>query len=251
MGAIGAIAGIEHLMDYTLEYMAQRHAFGRPINRFQVLRHRMAQLHAETQAIKSFVYHACRLFADGIYAVEECTIAKLLATELANKAAYEYLQMFGGYGYIEDYRVARAYRDVRILTIGGGSSEIMREILAKILIDDRSYASPAAAASPSANGDSSLREVLELLRKRVAGPPIGVRIGLKLGSHQLVLDGTGQHNQIIEGPADAPCTLQVEPADLQALLSGQLNPMNAFLSGKVRVHGDMSVALQLQRLFGG
>lgn len=101
------------------------------------------------------------------------------------------------------------------------------------------------------NGDSSLREVLELLRKRVEGPPIGVRIGLKLGSHQLVLDGTGQHNQIIEGPADAPCTLQVEPADLQALLSGQLNPMNAFLSGKVRVHGDMNVALQLQRLFGG
>jgi acyl-CoA dehydrogenase len=251
VGAIGAIAGTEHLMDYTLEYMAQRHAFGRPINRFQVLRHRMAQLHAETQAIKSFVYHACRLFADGIYAVEECTIAKLLATELANKAANECLQMFGGYGYIEDYRVARAYRDVRILTIGGGSSEIMREILAKILIDDRSYASPAAAASTSANGDSSLREVLELLRKRVAGPPIGVRIGLKLGSHQLVLDGTGQHNQIIEGPADAPCTLQVEPADLQALLSGQLNPMNAFLSGKVRVHGDMNVALQLQRLFGG
>jgi alkylation response protein AidB-like acyl-CoA dehydrogenase len=78
VGAIGAIAGIKHL-----EYMAQRLAFERPLN----LHHRMAQLHAETQAIRSYVDHACRLFADGVYAVEECTIAKLLATELANKAA--------------------------------------------------------------------------------------------------------------------------------------------------------------------
>ena len=107
-------------------------------------------------------------------------IAKLLATELGNKAAYESLQRFGGYGYIEDYRVARAYRDVRILKIGGGSSEIMREILAKILIDDHRYAVPVAQAA-SANG-KALDKVLELLRKRTAGPPIGVRIGLDFGA---------------------------------------------------------------------
>lgn len=170
IGAVGAVAATEHLMDYTLEYMAQRQAFGRPLNRFQVLRHRMAQLHAETQAIQAFVYHACRVFADGVYAVEECTIAKLLATELANKAAYECLQMFGGYGYIEDYRVARAYRDVRILTIGGGSSEIMRETLAKVLMDDRAYASPAAASPPEGH-PNPVAQVVELLRKRTAGPP--------------------------------------------------------------------------------
>lgn len=74
--------------------------------------------------------------------------------------------------------MVQAYRDVRILTIGGGSSEIMREILAKILIDDRRYALPAAQAA-SANG-RALDEVLELLRKRRAAPPIGVRIGLHL-----------------------------------------------------------------------
>jgi len=208
----------------------------------------MAQLHAETQAIKSFVYHACRLFADNVYAVEECTIAKLLATELANKAAYECLQMFGGYGYIEDYRVARIYRDVRILTIGGGSSEIMREILAKILIDDRSYAAPTGVSQASSNG-KALSEVLEILRKRMGAPPIGVRIGLDIGGHQLVIDGTGSENQLIEGSAEASCVLQVEPADLQAMLTGQMNPMNAFLSGKIRIRGDMSQALQLQRLF--
>ena len=74
--------------------------------------------------------------------------------------------------------MVQAYRDVRILTIGGGSSEIMREILAKILIDDRRYAVPAAQAA-SANG-RALDEVLGLLRKRTAGPPIGVRLGLDL-----------------------------------------------------------------------
>jgi len=246
VGAIGAIAGIEHLMEYTLGYMAERQAFGRALNRFQVLRHRMAQLHAETQAIKAFVYHASRLFADEVYAVEECTIAKLLATELANKAAYECLQMFGGYGYIEDYKVARAYRDVRILTIGGGSSEIMREILAKILIDDRTYQAPADS-SPK-NG-AAVAEVVELLRQRASGAPLGVRIGLDLGGHQLVIDGTGPANEILLGQADAPCVIQVDPADLKALLTGQLNPMNAFLSGKVQVKGDLNLALQLQKLF--
>lgn len=246
IGAVGAIAGIEHLMEYTLAYMAQRQAFGRPINRFQVLRHRMAQLHAETQAVKAFVYHACRLFADGVYAVEECTIAKLLATELANKAAYECLQMFGGYGYIEDYKVARAYRDVRILTIGGGSSEIMREILAKILIDDRTYSAPA---DPAGGAADTVAEVVQLLRKQVAGPPIGVRIGLDLGEHHLVIDGTGPTNQLLEGAREAPCVLQVTPTDLQALLTGQLDPMQAFLSGKVRIQGDLNLALQLQKLF--
>ncbi len=58
--------------------------------------HRMAQLHAETQAIRRYAYPTCQLFADGVYAAEECTIAKLLAIELANKAAYECLQMLGG-----------------------------------------------------------------------------------------------------------------------------------------------------------
>ncbi len=76
--------------------------------------------------------------------------------------------------------MARAYRDVRIITIGGGSSEIMREIVAKILMDDRRYA-VAVVQAASANG-RALDEVLELLRKRMAGPPIGVRIGLDLGA---------------------------------------------------------------------
>jgi putative sterol carrier protein len=76
-----------------------------------------------------------------------------------------------------------------------------------------------------------------------------VRIGLDLGAQQVVIDGTGASNQLITGSAEAPCVVQVSPADLQALLTGQMNPMNAFLSGKLRIHGDMNLALQLQKLF--
>lgn len=64
-----------------------------------------------------------------------------------------------------------------------------------------------------------------------------------------MIDGTGAANQLLEGETEAPCVLEVAPADLQALLTGQMNPLNAFLSGKVRVRGDLSLALQLQKLF--
>jgi acyl-CoA dehydrogenase len=65
----------------------------------------------------------------------------------------------------------------------------------------------------------------------------------------VVIDGTGASNQLITGLAEAPCVVQVSPVDLQALLTGQMNPMNAFLSGKLRIHGDMNLALQIQKSF--
>jgi acyl-CoA dehydrogenase len=103
------------------------------------LRHRVAQLASEIEANKQFVYHCCRLHAEGEYAVKECSMAKLLSSELAEKVMTECLQFFGGYGFMEEYKMARAYRDCRVGTIGGGTSEIMREILAKMIIDDTSY----------------------------------------------------------------------------------------------------------------
>jgi|GEM_PF-139205 len=139
VGAVGAIAGCEGAIAYSLEYMSQRQAFGRSINRFQVLRHRIAQLTSEIECTKYFVYHCCRLYADGEYAVKECSMAKLLATELSDTVAYECLQLFGGYGYMEEFKIARMFRDSRILTISGGSSEIMREIIAKMVIDEVNY----------------------------------------------------------------------------------------------------------------
>ena len=128
VGAIGGYAGSEAALDYSLQYMSEREAFGRPINKFQVLRHRVAQMASEIESIKYFVYHCCRLHAEGEYVVKECSMAKLLGTELSDKVMYQCLQFFGGYGYMEEYKMARMFRDSRIGTIGGGTSEIMREI---------------------------------------------------------------------------------------------------------------------------
>lgn len=137
--ALGATAGSEAAIHYTLKYMEERNAFNRPLNKFQVLRHKMVQLMAELEVLKHYNYHCSQLFKDGVYAVKESTIAKLKATEFSDKLVYECLQCFGGYGFMEEYKIARMYRDSRILTIGGGSSEIMCEILSKMLIDDKQY----------------------------------------------------------------------------------------------------------------
>lgn len=244
VGAIAAISGTERLIEYTLEYMGQRQAFGRTLDRFQVLRHRMAQLHAECEVLKAYTYYCARLHQDGHYAVKECSIAKLLTTEFANKAAYECLQMFGGYGYIEDYKVARAYRDARILTIGAGTSEIMREIIAKMLIDDKKYHRPAAVAKDEAE---DLASVIGILRSKAAQHPVPAPILLDLSAKKLILEG--HEVREVEDGAQAACTIAVHPTDLLALLKGELSPMQAFMGGRIKVTGDSSVAMQLVSLF--
>ena len=140
-GAISGYAASESALEYSLQYMSERSAFGRTINKFQVLRHRIAQLAAEIEMTKQFVLYCCRMNNDGEYAVKECSMAKLLSTELSDRVMTQCLQFFGGYGYMEEYKMARMFRDSRIGTIGGGSSEIMREIIAKMVIDDVAYKS--------------------------------------------------------------------------------------------------------------
>lgn len=137
--ASGAVAASEGAMDAALKYMSERAAFGRPINKFQVLRHRMAQFAAEIECQKQFVYSTAKQFQENKYPVKEASMAKLLATELCDKVTTGCLQMFGGYGYMEEYPMARMFRDARLGTIGGGTSEIMREIIAKIVIDKNQY----------------------------------------------------------------------------------------------------------------
>jgi alkylation response protein AidB-like acyl-CoA dehydrogenase len=139
IGAIMGVGACESAMSYTLKYMSEREAFNRPINKFQVLRHRMAQLATEVEINKAFAYHCAKLHAQGEYIVKECSMAKLNSTELSDKLMYQCLQSFGGYGFMEDYKIARMFRDSRVGTIGGGTSEIMREIIAKIVIDGQEY----------------------------------------------------------------------------------------------------------------
>ncbi|MEM9819767.1 MAG: acyl-CoA dehydrogenase family protein [Bacteroidota bacterium] len=137
--ALGAVIASEHALNLTLQYMSERAVFGRKINKFQVLRHRVAQLAAEIEANKAFVYHLYQRYQNQEYLVKEASMAKLLATQLSDKVATQCLQMYGGYGFMEDYPMARFFRDSRLGQIGGGTSEILCEIIAKMVIDDQSY----------------------------------------------------------------------------------------------------------------
>ena len=134
-----SIAAMEFAISESLSYMNERKAFGKSINKFQVLRHRIAQLSSEIEALKVFSYYCCNLYDKKIYDVKLCSMGKLLCTELHEKVSTQCLQFFGGNGFSEDYPMARMYRDCRVGTIGGGTSDIMRDIIAKIIIDGKDY----------------------------------------------------------------------------------------------------------------
>jgi alkylation response protein AidB-like acyl-CoA dehydrogenase len=137
--AINAHARAEFAIDYTIDYMAQREAFGTTINKFQALRHTMVEHATEVEHCKIFNYAAIARLDKGEYVVKEATMAKLKSTKVADDAIYSCMQMLGGYGYMEEYPLARLLRDSRLGPIGGGTSEIMREILSKMIIDKQNY----------------------------------------------------------------------------------------------------------------
>lgn len=139
--AVQSLYSAVSAVDYTMEYMKQREAFGKKLKEIQVLRHRIAQMDANMAVLKAYIDYCVELQYQNQYAVKECSIAKLQASELALKTVNACLQLFGGYGFTEDYKIARLYRDVRAGTIIGGTSEIMLEIIAKMTIDDVDYKS--------------------------------------------------------------------------------------------------------------
>ncbi|MEN1784993.1 MAG: acyl-CoA dehydrogenase family protein [Bacteroidota bacterium] len=139
---INAHARAEYALDYAIKYMGEREAFGKTINRFQALRHRLAELHADLDLCKHYNYGVAAKLDRGQYAVREATISKLKSTKMADEVIDNCLQFLGGYGYIEDYPMARLLRDSRLGPIGGGTSEILREIIAKIIIDKKEYRVP-------------------------------------------------------------------------------------------------------------
>ena len=152
VAAIMATSACEHKIEATLEYMKQRNVFGKPIVKYQALRHKLADLITEVEITKRFTYYCCDLFERGIFAVKECSMAKMKATELGKRVADECLQMFGGYGYMSDFGMERAYRDARVGTIVGGTTEIMKEIISKIAIDGINYESAYKATKGDEKG---------------------------------------------------------------------------------------------------
>jgi len=136
---INAHARTEHALAYTLQYMSERTAFGKTINKFQALRHKMSEHLSAVEVNKVFNYNTAYRLDKGEYVVKEASMSKLMSTKMADEAIYDCLQMLGGYGYMEEYPLARMLRDSRLGPIGGGTSEILKEIISKMVIDKKSY----------------------------------------------------------------------------------------------------------------
>ncbi len=134
MAAVLALSGAAQALEDTTAYLRERQAFGGPLGDKQVLRHRVADMATEIEAARHLVYHAAALYTAERECVTEVSMAKLFATEVANRVAYQAVQLHGGYGYMREFAVERFFRDVRLWTIASGTSEIMREIIAKRLL---------------------------------------------------------------------------------------------------------------------
>lgn len=132
--AIGAIGACDGMMDATTLYVKERKAFGQAISQFQNTRFKMAELKTQLEVNRAFVDVCSEKYNAGKLSTVEASMAKLSTTELQCKVADECLQLFGGYGYMREYPLARAYVDARIQRIYGGTSEIMKEIVARELL---------------------------------------------------------------------------------------------------------------------
>lgn len=136
--AVGSVAHAQVAFAVTLEFVKQRTAFGRPVGTFQSLRFRLARMRAEIDAMQSHVDQCVLLANSGALTAEVASGAKLLATELEGRVIDDCLQLHGGAGYMEEYRISRMYRDARVTRIFGGTSEIMAEIIGRGLgLDER------------------------------------------------------------------------------------------------------------------
>jgi alkylation response protein AidB-like acyl-CoA dehydrogenase len=129
--AAGAIAGAQHVFEYTMEYAQNRKAFGKPISQFQVIKHKLVDMGTRIAAVRALVYQTAKQWDEGEYPVREISQSKLLATQLACEVADEAIQILGGHGYMSEFPVERAWRDARLARIGAGTDEIMKEIIAK------------------------------------------------------------------------------------------------------------------------
>lgn len=257
VAAVLACGGARHALELALRYMDEREAFGRRLNRYQALRHRMVDLLTELEAAEQFTYHTAWLHGNGHFAVRECSQAKLLTSELGKKASDVCLQVFGGYGFMEAYPMARLYRDARAGTIVGGTSEIMREIIAKMLFDGKTYRSAYGEDSgtdapklPSAA--DILRALPERFRADKAPADLDRTFHFRLsgeggGAFTVRLaDGRVAVHEGAEGPAD--CVVEASAEDYAAVETGRLDPQAALMGGRLKV-SDLAAMMGFTPLF--
>jgi acyl-CoA dehydrogenase len=134
VAGLHAVAMADRALEDTIAYVQERQAFGGPLSDKQVVRHRIADLATLIEAGRALTYAACLRYAAGEDAVREVSMVKLFTAEMVNRVAYDCVQLHGGYGYMREYPVERFARDARLLTIGGGTSEIMKDVIARTLL---------------------------------------------------------------------------------------------------------------------
>ena len=249
--SLGAISSSELMMQYTLQYMSERKAFGKSINKFQVLRHKIAQLSAELESVKAYTYLVCQMHSEKKYCVKEASMSKLLATELSDKLAYQCLQMFGGYGYMEEYKAARFFRDSRLGTIGGGTSEIMCEIIAKMVIDDKSYQSTDQNTPQKSITIDELFTTLPDRLKREKAESVQMNNLFEFENdlfYSVIIKDVNLTVQKEKTLNTYDLILNTNTETYIAIETGKQNPQEAFMSGKVKV-SDLGKMMQFGSLF--
>ncbi len=131
IGAAGCVAGAQQAFDKTLAYAKEREAFGRPIGNFQAIRHKFAEMATKIEAARQLVYMTAWRFNNGEYPVREISMAKLYSAQVACEVTDECLQIYGGAGYMKEYGIERAWRDMRLNRIGAGTDEVMLDVIGR------------------------------------------------------------------------------------------------------------------------
>ena len=263
VAAIGNVAGAAGCIQETLAYMRERKAFGKPIVRYQALRHRLTQLIAETESLRHFVYHTTWLLENQREAVAECAMAKMLSSELLKRTTDECLQMYGGYGFMSEYPISRYYRDARVGTIVGGTTEIMHEIIGKTHIDgvrlnlsEAGSAAPAAVPpAPAAGGDLDVPALMALAPGRFRPEQAAdwqARFHFDFSD-----DGQGTWTAVVDGGSltvreglegEPTCLVRCKGALFLAIERGKTSPEAAFMTGRLKV-SSIPEMLRFRRCF--
>jgi len=135
--AVGAVGALEGALNLTADYVNERQAFGAPLSKLQNTRFKMAEMYTEFRLNKAFMNECIDAFNRGELDAATASMAKYATTEAQCRVVDGCLQLFGGYGYMQEYPIARAFVDARIQRIYGGTSEIMRELIARAVLDNR------------------------------------------------------------------------------------------------------------------
>ncbi len=133
IGGVSGLAMAGLVLTDTIAYVKQRTAYGQPLAALQTIRHRIAEMAAEVEMARAFVYSVCERYRDGHTDSKRICMVKFQVVDIAQRVIERCLQLFGGYGFLEENWISRAYRDARVLSLGGGTSEVMKDLVASYL----------------------------------------------------------------------------------------------------------------------